>query len=185
MARNRNRGAGGPVTPPPSVTPAEVYMLGGRRFVEVGESTVEHDDWFMTRREQVGLDVIEKPDDEDPELFARRLLSQARPVANELIGCLIVPEGKSGLDWTPEMALETAGFLRDLHTPEDKRIRDSLICSMFIHFFADGLSYLVRSRGSSAAQPDAAAVLGGPTASDDGARSFAPSHAETSSAQSG
>lgn len=185
MARGKRQGGGAASPPPPG---QKVFELGGRRFVEIGESTVEHDDWFMVRVEKAGLVDVLMGEHERPDDFARRVLRDVlrSGSTNELIGALIVPEGKTGLDWTPAMAMETANFIGALHTPEDKQVRQGLVTSLLIHFFATGLVSLVRSRGSSGAlgqperiEPDE------PTAMDGGAAWSEPSPDTPTSLPSG
>ena len=195
MGRPKSKGGGAQAPPPTAVSapapaggPQETYELGGRRFVSVGESTVEHDDWFMVRLEKAGLVEVMMGEHEKADDFAVRVLRDVlrSGCTNELIGSLIIPEGNTGLDWTPAMATETANFIGALHTPEDKAVRRELVTSLLIHFFANGLVSLVRSRGSSGTldqperiEPDE------PTAMDGGANSSAPSPGTTTSERSG
>jgi len=118
----------------------ETFNLGGRSFVYVEETTVEHDEYMEARLRPAGLHEITMQIGEDAEAFARRLVLQSAEsgVRRELLGALIVPaEAKQ---WTPEIAAETAAFLGKLRDEEDKNKLRLLFTSMLFRFFADGIS---------------------------------------------
>ena len=129
----------------------EVITLGGRTFVHLGESTAQHDDWFMGRVREAGLDRVLLEIGEDPDQFARRILYQASGSGKvfEMIGALIVPEGMADASWTPEVALDTARFVGQLCDPEDKQRINNLTVTLLIGFFLGGLTSLETSKTSS------------------------------------
>jgi len=123
------------------------YELGGRAFVHVGESTVEHDYHFLALQTAAGLDQFEMQAGESAEVFAERLIRQviASGKALSLLGCLLVPEPKdpgkrAGEDWTPEKGQETARFLGSLTGEKDKAQVRSLVATLLIDFFQSGLA---------------------------------------------
>jgi len=123
------------------------YELGGRAFVHVGESTVEHDYTFLALQTAAGLDVFDMQVGESPEVFAERLVRQviASGKALPLLGCLLVPEPTdsqkpAGEAWTPEMGEKTARFLGTLTAEKDKAQVRSLIATLLIDFFQSGLA---------------------------------------------
>jgi hypothetical protein len=132
----------------------EKIELGGRTYVPVKNSTIEHDFWLMGQIRAAGLDEVHVRPDERPEDFAVRLL---RDVINSgrvflLLGGLLIPEGVASEDWTPEIAEDTAGTLKKLTTPDDKeKVREQVI-SLLIGFFETGLACLTTSRSFSPAQ---------------------------------
>lgn len=129
----------------------EKIELGGRTYVPVKNSTIEHDFWLMGQIRSAGLDEVRINPDEKPEDFALRLL---RDVINSgkvflLLGGLLIPEGTAGEDWTPELAGETAGALKKLTAPEDKEKVREQVLSLLIGFFEAGLACLTTSRSFS------------------------------------
>ena len=143
-----------------------VYKLGGRAFVHVGESTVEHDYTFLSLQTSAGLDNFEMQAGESAEVFAERLIRQviASGKALPLLGCLLVPEPTDstkppGDGWTPEKGQETARFLGSLTSDKDKAQIRSLIATLLIDFFQSGLASVrtIATSSSSEAGPDAKA----------------------------
>lgn len=133
------------------------HVLGGRPFVVIGESTLEHDLTFTGICETTGLGQPSMRDGEDPEGFARRLLGEllASGRALELLACLLIPEGTESTDWTPELAAETKRHLAGLTAAEDKAQISKLLTSAVADFFESGLacSLLSMSFSESRGQP--------------------------------
>ena len=136
----------------------EKIKIGGQTFVPVKNSTIEHDFWLMAHIRGAGLDRIAIEEVEAPEDFAVRLLGE---VINSgrifpILGGLFLPEKMSSLDWTPELAEETATFLKKISDPQDKLEIQKQVISLLISFFQSGLVSLRISRKSSGAGPQTA-----------------------------
>lgn len=136
----------------------ERYILGGRAFVPVGESTVEHDISFREMICQAGLDDLVLNAGEAPEDYARRLLRQVISTGKvlPLLGLLLIPEGIQSEDWTPDLAQETVAYIKSLPGQEVMPILDGIVLSVLIPFFASGLASLwssVTSSGAAASEP--------------------------------
>lgn len=133
------------------------YILGGRAFVHVGESTVEHDLHFLALKAQARLDSAAMAEGESYAAYAERLLDEILASGRVLpiLGCLLVPEPTDGKppgdSWTPELAKETEDFLRTLKAPADKALIHGLITTVLIDFFQSGLVSLKTSATSSSA----------------------------------
>jgi hypothetical protein len=133
---------------------ADKHILGGRAFVSVIESTVEHDLYFHGIAGRAGL-RFEKGEHESPEDFAARILDETiqSGKALELIGCLMVPEDVGVEGWTPEEAQKTAAFIGQLRGEEDKARVRALILSLLMDFFRCGLASIWTSPSFSKRQP--------------------------------
>ena len=138
---------------------SEKHVLGGRTFVPVSESTVEHDYHFLALLHRAGLGDVELLPGETGGVFAERILRQviASGQVRPLLGCLLVPEPAAGTPtrppgelWTPEMGQDTARYLGGLIEEQDKAMVRSLVISLLIDFFQSGLSSLRASATSSA-----------------------------------
>lgn len=148
----------------PEKIDTEKHVLGGRTFLSITESTIEHDLYFHGLAGQAGL-RFEKQEEESVEEFASRILAETiqSGQALELLGCLIVPE-EIGVDgWTPEEARRTAAFIGQVRVGEDKARVRALILSLLIGFFGCGLASIVTSPRSSGGRP----ATTGPTTSAD------------------
>ena len=128
----------------------EKHVLGGRTFLSVTESTVEHDLYFHGLAGRAGL-RFEKGEDESAEDFAARILEETvqSGKALELLGCLLVPQEVGVEGWTPEEARKTAAFIGQLRGEEDKACVRALILSLLISFFGCGLASIWTSPKSS------------------------------------
>lgn len=132
----------------------EKIEIGGRTYVPVKNSTIEHDFWLMGQIRATGLDEVHVRPEEKPEDFALRLL---RDVINSgrvflLLGGLLIPEGVAFEDWTPELAEKTAETLKKLTAPDDKEKVREQVLSLLIGFFETGLACLTTSRSFSPGQ---------------------------------
>ena len=140
----------------------EKIKIGGRTFVPVKNSTIEHDFWLMAHIRGAGLDRIAIEEGEAPDDFAMRLLGE---VINSgrifpILGGLFLPEKISSLDWTPEIADETASFLKKISDPQDKLEIQRQVISLLISFFQSGLASLRNSRKSSGTGPQSTSDSG-------------------------
>lgn len=157
------------------------HLLGGREFVAIGESTVEHDLRTMGLLRQCGLDQVAIGEGEAVGDYALRLLTGvlANGKTLELLGCLLIPVGVRPEQWTPAIAQETTAYIAQLTDPQDKRKVEALILSVLVDFFELGLSSSSLSP-ISWGQPDAsgpASAATTATAGPNGAPWFAPSRA--------
>jgi hypothetical protein len=129
----------------------EKIKIGGRTFVQVTNSTIEHDFWLMAHIRGAGLDRIAIGENEPPEDFAVRLLNDVISSGRvfPILGGLFLPEKISSLDWTPEVAEETAAYLKKVSDPDDKALIQQQVISLLLSFFQSGLASLTISRRSS------------------------------------
>ncbi len=134
----------------------EKHVLGGRTFLSVSESTVEHDLYFHALVGRAGL-RFEKGDEESPEDFAARILDELVQSGQtlDLLGCLLVPEDVGVDGWTPEEARKTSAFIGQLRGEADKARVRSLVLSLLIGFFGCGLASVWTSPRSSSSRPAA------------------------------
>jgi hypothetical protein len=142
----------------------EKHVLGGRTFVSVTESTVEHDLYFHGLAGRAGL-RFEKDEHESAADFAARILEEVVQSGKtlELLGCLMVPE-EVGVDgWSPDEARKTAAFIGQLRGEEDKALVRALILSLLMDFFRCGLASIWISQRSSTNRPESEGS-DGPTA---------------------
>lgn len=133
---------------------ATTHTLGGRVFREAKRSTIEHDIWTMDQIRASGLDSVRRDPDEMFEEFGLRLLDVALRSgrALDLIGGLLLPDEVDDLDWSPELAKETAKFLGRLSSEEDKQQVHVLLGKLVAGFFAAGVLSVGTSPVSSASQ---------------------------------
>jgi hypothetical protein len=163
----------------------EPIMLGGRAFVTLARTTLEHDHWYMHHARTAGLDAVEPHDGETHAEYALRLLSAALGSGRALLllGGLIVPADAPGGRWTPELAVETAAFLRGLDDPIDKHRINGLMAAMLADFFAAGLISSGASPLSSDGQPVAVKPTDPTSPGASGPTSFGRSPATTRTAR--
>ena len=133
----------------------EKITIGGRTFVQVTNSTIEHDFWLMAHIRGAGLDRIAIEEGEAPDDFAVRLLGEVISSGRifPILGGLFHPEKIASIDWTPEVADETVSFLKKVYDPEDKALIQQQVVSLLISFFQSGLASLTISRRSSGTGP--------------------------------
>lgn len=164
----------------------EPILLGGRGFLPVERTTVEHDHWYMRQVRAAGLDGVQPLEGESHEAFALRLL--ALTIESErgllLLSGLIVPVDAPGGRWSPELAKQTVAFLEQLDDPLDKNQVSGLVAAMLADFFAAGLISSGASALSSALQPDDLTQLLSTRRGASGPKSSAQSPGTTRSARS-
>lgn len=129
--------------------------LGERVFWIQEEGTIEHDLWTMKVVRDHKLDQLTLEEKEPAEAFVQRVLAMILQTGClfQILAAGLVPEGHP---WTPEGAEETAIFLKNLRTPDDKRLMQDLVTSVLIGFFAAGLPLWTRSLKSSGTPEEAA-----------------------------
>ena len=129
----------------------KTLTLGGRQFVALDEPTIERDFWLIRQLREAGLQEVRIGEDEDPDVFALRLLDSIIQSKTPflLLGAFLLPKGTDSREWSPELAERTAAFIAKLTDPEDKQQVQTQLCSVLLGFFVSGLSSLVSSRGSS------------------------------------
>jgi len=140
----------------------EKITIGGRAFVPVKNSTIEHDFWLMAHIRGAGLDRIAIEEGEPPEDFAVRLLGEVISSGRifPILGGLFLPEKIASIDWTPEVAEETVAFLKKVSDTEDKAQIQRQVISLLISFFQSGLASLTISRKSSGTGPQSTSDSG-------------------------
>jgi len=137
-----------------------VVVLAGHAFAPLLVSTIEHDFWLMARIRAARLDALTKAEDESAEEFVSRILHEVIDSgrAFELLGGMLIPENVPAEQWTPELAAETAAFIRTLTDPADKARLQSQLISLLIGFFENGLTSLTTSPKSSGAMESRPAI---------------------------
>lgn len=85
-------------------------------------------------------------------MLQQRLVHSLR--LHDLLAGWLLPLGKSESDWSLELARDTAAFLRQLNTPEDRETIHTLAVDVVMHFFRAGVASLQTSpRSSNGATP--------------------------------
>lgn len=136
--------------------------IGGRRFNQVADWTVEQDWWLMQRVRKAGISEI-NVDSGDPEHIAEAVGKAVEAkltesgVILEILGGLLIPEGKSSYDWTPAMAEETTKFISAQRGPESREAVRSAAAWATIIFFVNGLVCFKSSPASFSATDEAQA----------------------------
>ena len=123
---------------------SEIITLGGRKFRPCTNSTLQHDIVSINYTRAAGLTDVEVPEDADPFTVMASLTAKLAMSNNfyQLLGCLLIPDDKEGIDWTPDMCAATAAHLRGLTDSEDRQQLLSLVAELLIHFFQTGLASL-------------------------------------------
>lgn len=119
------------------------FLFRGKPFVTITEGTAERDDYVSRLEGRAGLRLAKQLPGESPEDFAQRLLFQLidADVRFEILGGLLVPKGTADEAWTPEMAAETAGFLRGASQVEDKAAINTQTLALLADFIARGIDW--------------------------------------------
>lgn len=105
-----------------------------------------------------GIDKVLPSPTESPEAYTLRLHSAVMRSgkACELLGCFLLPLGKTERDWSPAMAGETARFLEQCDTEEDIQQVYQLGMEFVLGFFGRQLRSLLSSQNSFEQQRTAA-----------------------------
>jgi hypothetical protein len=127
------------------------YILGGKPFVILGESTLEHDDYIAETLHRGAISRFDQEPDESHEDFSHRIESAiaGSGVGRQLLGAALVPEGMTGAEWKPALAEETAQHLATITDPSEKALARSLQAAFILDFFRRGLIVLRSSKNSS------------------------------------
>lgn len=159
--------------------------IGGKIFRVIKSSTLEHDHWCMGEIRGAGLDRMTVAKDELPDDFVRRILAETIRSGRvyALLGGFLIPDDVQDNDWTPDIAKETAGFMRKLTDPADKSIVNMQVVALLIGFFEKGLVTLTTFKASSSESQETnvseSNVSAAASTSAIGASSSAPSQAST------
>lgn len=139
----------------PTAPAGDRLRIGGAVWRVVKNSTLEHDFCALRAARAVGVSETGLLPGETAEGFAERLLYLVIDGGQvfELLGCMLLPESVPDERWTPEEAARTATFLGALRDPEDKAAVQSLVASLLIGFFSDGLRSSSASRTALKAPP--------------------------------
>ena len=118
-----------------------MITLGGRKFRPILESTVEHDIAVRALMHEAGFDMLAKRKDESADDFVVRMLGQmsASRKDADFAAALLVPDDLDDVEWSPEVAAMTAGFIKKLTAQADKLVLRSLTMEMLGGFIAAGL----------------------------------------------
>lgn len=132
----------------------ENIRLGGREFRPVVDATIEHDYWLMGLIRRAGISPNMKAG-ESPDAFATRITDETLTSgqAFSILSGFLMPAEKDVCDWTPDMAAETAAFLKRLRAPEDKATIKACTADLLSGFFASGLVALMTSLKSTSNEP--------------------------------
>lgn len=144
---------------------SKVWTIGGRRYREVREGSVHLNMWVGGRLHAAGFTQPTMQPGESADQFARRTLGelQASGAWLSLIAGLLLPEGVKDLDWTPEIAEDTAAHIkRQPADGEAWKAVQSATLSVLLHFFENGLLSVWTSpsaSGASGGEPSPAGAV--------------------------
>lgn len=164
---------------------SHVHHIGGRRFVSVRRTTVGQDVELMRILKVAGLRDLSMRDGESPEDFVWRTVEQLveSKLFLPMLGCLVVPEECAPRErgwferlgsflvgvrddpraqrrkWSAEVQAETAAFLGDLDSPDDKQVVYQVMADELLPFLQAGIVSWLRSPRSSAAAVDPPVVI--------------------------
>lgn len=139
---------------------AEVYTLGGRRFVaaDLSRRTVRQHHHLAAITREVGSPKRMPAEGEDPVEYLVEWNADvlASGQACRLLAAFLLPEGRTEADWSLAMARETQTFLEGLQDETDRELVDQLVMEALIGFFQQALKRLtdsLRSSDERAAKP--------------------------------
>lgn len=123
---------------------SEIF-LGGKAFEVLEEGTIRFDFHVEQTLRRLGLDLIEKRNDETADQFADRLFRQMIDTGSalEVVALFLSPVGTP---WSPEGCAKIAEYIGTLTTADDKAKIKDLVIQAFIGFFRKGLASAVISR---------------------------------------
>jgi hypothetical protein len=152
----------------------ETIVIAGRGFKAAKNSTLEHDVFVQGMIAKAKLGRLEMLPAETPEDFALRIFRRAAISSDVflLLGGLLLPVDLPAGEWTPEVAEQTALFLRKLTDEKDKKVVQGQIIAAIMGFFQKGLAYSVTSPRSSRkptnVQPGSISTIEGQKISESG-----------------
>ena len=123
--------------------------LDGKEFRQITESTLEHDGHTvaMLRTMGFGESKIGETEVQMKDRVLAAVVSSGYMLP--LLGHLLIPAEIKDLDWTPEIAQETAKYLAGVHSPEAKSFVTTQIVQMAVFFCQAAVASLLISQKSS------------------------------------
>jgi len=140
---------------------APQIMIAGRSFVAMSDPTAENDVFVRGIIENAGLGTLLKHKGEDASDFARRILGEFALKTDIFVllgGVLLPAELVDATAWTPEIASETAAFLRKCRDQRDKKEIQSQLAAGIMSFVRAEHVLLRNSPKSSMGNPLQTAV---------------------------
>jgi len=125
----------------------EKLTLGGRIYRPLTISTLERDNYMMSRVIMAGITKLTMRHDETPTDFVQRILASLIVSGHmmDVLGGLLLPEGVEDMAWTPELAIRTGRELAMLTADEDKTTVRTLTITLLVSFLKGGLISLWQS----------------------------------------
>jgi hypothetical protein len=125
----------------------ETIVIAGRAFKGAKNSTMEHDVFVQGMIAKAKLGRLEMLAGETPDDFALRIYRRVAFSSDVflLLGSILFPADLPAAEWTPQIAEDTAQFLRKLTDEQDKKIVQGQIIGAIMGFFQKGLAYSVIS----------------------------------------
>ena len=114
-----------------------IITLAGRDFRLIKHSTINHENWVMTRVRAAGLVSMKLANGENEEDFIRRLASQVweSGKAVEIMAGLLVPDALEDVQWTPQLAADMEKFIGNLFEEDDKaKVRQAIGEFLYLFF---------------------------------------------------
>lgn len=122
-------------------------VLGGRAFAPLARFTLEHDEWMLGLG---GLEYAQREGESDAAAEARIMTEIVRSGrARRILAGLLVPVRKPPVEWSPEIAEETAAFLGQIEDEKDKQTVIDEMLVVLAHFRESGRLRLESSAPSS------------------------------------
>ena len=131
-----------------------VFSFGGQTFVEMDETTQEHDEWMSAEWRKAAIGSLVSTPGEPREAYAERLTDEmvASGKMRRMIAGMLLPAGMDPVEWTPEVAEEVAGVLAKLTDPAEKAELRARTAELLKDFFVAGLLSLSDSSAASGSQ---------------------------------
>lgn len=133
-------------------TGVRLIPLGGQffRVIDFDHRTVLIDHYLMKMIRKTGADRAMPMDGEHPNVFVIRLqcLLIDSGLTPELLAGYLVPQDITEAQWTPTIAKQTAKFIGQLNTKEDREMVATLSVEVAFGFFKQGLEHYARSQNS-------------------------------------
>jgi hypothetical protein len=123
---------------------ATTIHIGDRTFKPLTIATAERDVFVRAAINRSGLQMLHKLDEETTDAFALRILGNlyGNGEVFALLGGLMMSADIEESEWSPQMAEDTARFLRRLTNPKDKRAVMAQISALVAGFITAGLTLL-------------------------------------------
>lgn len=116
------------------------YEIGGRRWRVITSYTLELVLWMDSKRRLCEIDKLHRGKEEPGEQYAVRVCERVfdSGYAFDILGGVLIPENIADTDWTPQIAVKTAWFLRRV-TDEVDQQKALRALQQFIGFLVFGL----------------------------------------------